>query len=73
MADIEATDPEDNIFGDVSGVIGDALEMARGKNELQARTHESRLSGQPEGRVKGRLRRKSLLPLQLEWRYAATP
>jgi len=40
VADIEATDPEDDVFGDVGGVIGDALEMASGQDELQARTHK---------------------------------
>ncbi|HEX9507155.1 MAG TPA: hypothetical protein VF947_02045, partial [Myxococcales bacterium] len=40
MADVEAADPKDDVLGDVGGVVRDAFEVARGKNELQARAHQ---------------------------------
>src|SRR4029077_6569030 len=36
----EATNPEQNVFGDVGGVIRDAFEVARGQDEVQVRSGE---------------------------------
>jgi len=36
MTDIEATHPENNVFGNVGGVVGDAFEVTRCEDELQA-------------------------------------
>src|SRR5882672_2250513 len=45
VADVEAADPVDDVFGDVGGVVGDAFEMARGQDELKAGTDERGLAG----------------------------
>src|SRR5882672_11739425 len=45
VADVEAADPENDVFGDVGGVVGDAFEMARGQDELEAGAHERGLLG----------------------------
>src|SRR5260370_8369208 len=39
-ADVETADPEDDVLGNIGGVVRDAFEVARGKYELKARTHE---------------------------------
>ena len=43
MTHIEAAHPENNVLGNVGGMVGDAFQMTRGENELHARTHESRI------------------------------
>src|SRR5690349_11606747 len=48
MADIEATDPENNVFGNIGGVVGDAFEMTRSQDELQARANRTGLAGHPQ-------------------------
>ena len=45
VTDIETTDPEDDVLGNVGGVVGDAFEVAGGKNELEARAHQRGLFG----------------------------
>src|SRR5260370_34788506 len=40
MPDIQTTNPVDDVFGNVGGVVRDAFEVPRGKNELHARAHE---------------------------------
>src|SRR5690348_15346284 len=45
MTDIEATDPENNVFGNVGGVVGDAFEVTRGEDELQARADRAWFTG----------------------------
>src|ERR1700675_3294897 len=40
MTDIKPADPEDDVLGNVGGVVGDALEMPGGENELHSRTDE---------------------------------
>src|SRR5690348_15504782 len=45
MTHIEAADPENDVFGNVGGMIGDALKMSGGQDELHPRTHESGLLG----------------------------
>src|SRR5260370_16416273 len=39
MPDIQTTNPVDDVFGNVGGVVRDAFEVPRGKNELHARAH----------------------------------
>ena len=36
MADVETTNPEDDVLGNVGGVVGDPLKVARSQDELQA-------------------------------------
>ena len=43
MSNIQASDPEDDVFGDVRGVVGNALEMPRGENELHSWADQSGL------------------------------
>src|SRR5260370_23895992 len=43
VADVEAADPVNDVLGYVGSVVRDAFEVARGKNELHARSHESGL------------------------------
>ena len=38
VPNFEAADPEQHIFGDVRGVVSDALEMARSQNKLKIRS-----------------------------------
>src|SRR5947208_12532733 len=40
MADVKSADPEDDVFGNVGSVVGDALEVTRGENELHAGAHQ---------------------------------
>src|SRR5258708_15659230 len=40
VANVQATDPEDDVFGDIRGMVGDTLQMARGQNELQTWTDQ---------------------------------
>src|SRR6202171_4502407 len=40
VADVETTDPKNDVLGNVGGVVRDAFEVTRGKNELKARAHE---------------------------------
>src|SRR5437762_7214715 len=40
MADVKSADPEDDVFGNVGSVVGDALEVTRGENELHAAAHQ---------------------------------
>src|SRR6266481_691954 len=40
VANVETTNPKDDVLGNVGGVVRDAFEVARGKNELKARAHE---------------------------------
>src|SRR5205823_5122485 len=45
VTNIETTDPEDDVLGNVGGVVGDAFKVAGGKNELEARAHQRGLFG----------------------------
>src|ERR1700688_503562 len=45
MAHVEGAHPENDVFGDVGGMVGDALEGSRGENELHARTDQCCLLG----------------------------
>ena len=36
MANVARFDDEDDVFGDVRGVVADALEMSRDENQIQA-------------------------------------
>src|SRR5215831_11262724 len=45
MADIQPADPENDVFGNIGSVIGDALKMARGQDELHARADRARFTG----------------------------
>src|ERR1700690_2112878 len=40
MTNVQAAHPENNVFGNVGGVIGDALQVAGGEDELHAGTNE---------------------------------
>ena len=40
MTHIQSANPENDVFGNVGGVIGDAFQMPRGQNELHARADE---------------------------------
>src|SRR5438445_4305846 len=40
MADVKSADPKDDVFGNVGGVVRDAFQVARGKNELHAGAHQ---------------------------------
>src|ERR1700690_670155 len=35
VTDFEATDPEEDVFGDVGGMVGNAFEMARSQDEME--------------------------------------
>jgi len=39
VTDIESTHPENDVFGNVGGVVGDAFEMASSQDELQVGGH----------------------------------
>src|SRR5580700_3925999 len=43
MADIQPADPEDDVLGNVSGVVGDALEVSSSENELHSWADQSGL------------------------------
>src|ERR1700730_13265040 len=45
MAYVEAAHPENDVLRDVGGMVGDALEVSRGENELHARTDQCCLLG----------------------------
>ncbi len=45
MADFEAANPEQDIFGDVGGVVGDAFEMAGGEDVVEIGSGERRIRG----------------------------
>src|SRR5689334_16887049 len=45
MADIEATDPENDVFRNIGGVISDAFKVTRREHELQAGADRSRFAG----------------------------
>src|SRR5207245_8343086 len=42
---IEGPDLENDVFGNVGGVVGDAFEVTRGEDELQARADRARFAG----------------------------
>ena len=45
MANVQPAHPENDVLGDICGVIGDALEVPRGQHKLHAWTDETRLLG----------------------------
>ncbi len=51
MPNIEAAHPEDDVFGDIRGVIRDALQMARGQHELHSGSDERNILGHAEQQV----------------------
>ena len=40
VADIETSQPEDNVLGDVRGVVGNALDTSRGQHVLDVGRHQ---------------------------------
>ena len=48
---VESANPENNVLGDVGGVIRDALQIARGQNELKLRRGLAGIFGHPREKM----------------------
>src|SRR2546426_5582551 len=51
VAYVQPTDPENNVLSNVGGMVGDALQVARGQHELHVGLHHARVLHHPSRQV----------------------
>ena len=62
MPNIEAANPENDVFGNVRGVVGDTFQVTRGQDKLQTGTDRLRLASE-----EARLNATPRVPRSLSW------